>query len=1144
MLNFTDRQARAIKTRGNVLVSAAAGSGKTRVLTERICQILTSEEVDISEILVLTFTEAAAAEMKSRIYNRLYNESIENQSQELGIISESVVKADISTIHSFCNKLIRENYFALGLSPSFTIGADVEAKKLLGKCLSDILEQKLNDKDADVLYLYQQFGKRTGEALKEMVLKIYYELKVLPEPQKYREEILAQYDSSEYREKIKEILREDIGKKLEASLETLQDLIKLSLKCDFEKTAVLLDIYIEETKNHIQTFNDKPYEQYARLPYMKNQFRIDKMDEDIKKVFVEAKNFARDMVKSTKEVSHLVSFEENFKTEKDIVKKDVTILFDLVFELIELFQDKKAHANFLDFSDLEHFAYKVLKQGASGINYKYIFIDEYQDTNPIQDAIIAKVSGGKNQFMVGDVKQSIYGFRHAEPQIFLEKQEEYDEFFESKVNHDDELIRMNENFRSSKGVVDAINKIMSNVLTKDFGGIDYKSEESLKHRSILKGGNVSLLVVDTNENFYECEEDAKNLTSKEAEANIVASQIKQILGQTIYSREHESEKQIDYSDIVVLLRELKNTGLAYKKVFESLGIPVECDIEAAKEIAEIKVFINLLKIANNPIDDIALLSVMKFEHFGFTSNDFVKIKAGNTKISFYQSLNLYISENDDKLKEKLVGFLETLEDIRTKAKILPKKELLDYCIKLACFEEILAVSQNSKLEMLKAYAAELNSQTPKTAGLARMVEFIIELENSGQKLKVKSSQKSSNAVKIMTIHKSKGLEFPVVFLGGLDKGLILANRSNMNIDRNLGVGLKLIDPQASFIKDGIIFTAINKSKHYEEITESIRLLYVAMTRAENMLYMVGAKNALNSAIPKWLFSKAKRMSFSKSFLDFIAPCLINKKGFFDGFEISRFMPPNLNEYEDIPFLIKPKISLKSSDEDFRAIKFEQFNNINQNQVEIGYEYTYNDTLNTPSKKSVSSLNKKDESESAWNFDEKILKRNLVQNDKLSGAAIGTAHHVFMQHVDYNKYSKQDIVSQAKQFVEKNIITYQELQCLNTDFLYKILNSNIFDRIRKSKRVHRELNFTYKVDSAEIGKKKGETVLIQGTVDCLFLEDGEYVIIDYKTDRKVTREKIEKYTKQVDYYDRAVRKITDKNVKARYLYFIYDDLYSV
>jgi ATP-dependent helicase/nuclease subunit A len=1148
MLNFTKKQQRAIDTQGNILVSAAAGSGKTRVMTERICNILREKKANIDEILVLTFTDAAAKEMKRRIYLRLFDLSIEEISESLGIIAESVVKADISTIHSFCKKVIDENYFNLGLSPTARISEDIEAQKLLSKSLSELLEKKLEDQDKDTLYLYQTFANRSGKPLNDIIIAIYKELMVLPEPKQYADLVLSQYDKVEYKQKIKDIYLNDVGQKLEAALEILQNTKAIADQCDFSITSDILSVDIDEAKNHIKVFETESYEQYCRLPHLKTQFRIakDNIDDEVKAVFTKNRDDVKKIFDSTKGSDDLLKFEKYYENEKTIIQKQARILFDIVFELTALYQHKKSLANFLDYSDLEHFAYEILKQVDIKDKYKYIFIDEYQDTNPIQEAILRQVKGKDNLFMVGDVKQSIYGFRHADPQIFKEKQDQYTQMEAPNTDKQNELIRMNQNFRSFEKVVFAINAIMDNIMMPTFGDIDYKNEEALIFGSGHHGGKASLTLIDVDEKLYECEDSAKVLSTKQAEAYKIAHMIEKICGETIYSRDSEGEKPIEYSDIVVLLRETKNSGIIYKRVFESMGIPVDCEIKSDTMIPEIMVFTNLLKFANNPIDDIALLSVMRFESFGFTAEDFVAIKQDRKDLSFYDSVLYYKESKSDVLASKLDGFFETIEQIRLQSKLLSKAEFLDYCLIIGCFEQVLSTGNNAKRDKLINFVSKLADQTPKTATLARIVDFIEDMAQTGQFIKAEPTVKSPNSVKIMTVHKSKGLEFPVVFLGGLDANFIHANKSNMVIDKSYGLGLKILDPSKNYAKNGVIYTAINMHKVRAELLESLRLLYVAMTRAENRLYLCGVKKNIRASVAKWVTAGQKQIPIAKNFLDLIVPVLINQPSFIEGFNIARFLPPTLSRYDHIPVVIKPKVCKQQPSKDDRLKKFDAFIKSKAKKITLGFEYGHAGNLFTPSKKSVSSLSQKAGENKSINEqkEKKVLEMESIHQGILTGAQRGTALHIFMQHADFSKTQISDIEQQKDAFVLNHLLTTDEASSLPVEKIQVMLNSPLFERVRKSSCVYKEKNFTFKTDSASLGLPCGETVLIQGTIDCCFLEDNEFILIDYKTDRKITSEKIEKYTKQMDYYATALRKITHKSVKQRYLYFLLEGPYLV
>jgi ATP-dependent helicase/nuclease subunit A len=1154
MSEFTNKQQRAITSKGNILISAAAGSGKTRVLTERICQILSSGEADISEILVLTFTDAAASEMKSRIYHRLFDISNNKKDEKHGIMAEQVTTSDISTVHSFCQKVIREKYYAVGLSPSFRISSDKESKRVLKKCLLDLLEKKTSNNDKDILILYHKFGKRNGKALSDIILNLYNDLIVLPEPLEYRDKVLKAYETSDYKKRIEDILKRDVLLKLENSKEILSSALTVSKELDFVKATSLLEGYLEELDNHIIILNSKPYEDYAIIPFMKTNFSYKDMDTDVKGFFEKNKEDIKGIVDGTKKLSYLFDFEKNYDEEIKTVKQDAFCLFSLAFSLMESYQKKKTQLNFLDFSDLEHFAYKILKDSehTKSFNYKYIFIDEYQDTNPLQEAIICRIKKEDNLFMVGDVKQSIYGFRHAEPDIFLKKQDTYKEFSELKEDKQDELIRMNDNFRSSNVVVNGINAIMENLITKDFGGIDYKNKESLVHHSILDKGKVEISLVDFSESFFESNDISKRLNTKEAEAYNVAAKIKDILGDKISVRKNDTieEKEIDYSDIVILLRELKQTGPVYKRVLESCGIPVDCEIESdGFGIPETEVFSNLLKIISNPTDDIALLSVMKFEYFGFTSDEFSLIRSidQNRKSSFYNCTKKYIESENNNLSKKLISFYDMLDELNLKSKCLSKEEFLNLCVTKVCFEEILSSSpkRSLKADILRGYVSSIISETQETAGLSRIVEFIDGMKKSGEYLNSSANIKSPKSVRIMTIHKSKGLEFPVVILAGIDKALIIENRVSVTMDKELGLGFKLSAPSKNFSKMGIIYQSLMQKKKLESMEESMRVLYVAMTRAENRLYLIGSRKSLMSSFSRWLVRGPKSRYFAASFLDLIIPFVINKSGFIEGFKISRFLPPKLSKVDNIKFSVSPKKTQNVSEINVRKDALDAFLNIKPKVIDIGYSYAFTDSLATPSKKSVSSL--KEDTQKKEIIGQQIKIVSYDNKIKLTAAEQGTAFHVFMQHVDFNKFDIDAIEIKIKSLIEKNILTEEEAQSLDSKRILNVLNSQIIRRASKAKIIYREKNFTLKTKSEDLGLSPGEIVLIQGTIDLCFIEDDGFVVVDYKTDRggkKIIEKRINGYTYQLDLYAKAIEKITKMPVKEKYLYFLNSNLYKV
>ena len=482
-MNYTDKQDKAIENKGSILVSAAAGSGKTRVLTERICRIIHRGDAGVDDLLVLTFTDAAAAEMKKRIYESLMARSLD--SEALGIAAEKITRAQISTIHSFCQRVIREKYYVFGLSPSFNIASEKDNSRLLKKTLSEILEEHNLAENENLTRLYLKYGKRSGKALNEMIIAVYQTLMVMPEPEIYLQQVLAGYKNESFRDTVLSILHEDGLKKLGYAFDVLHNLALLAEKSGYTNIHKLVLSYSKNLEKLIQLFKEKKYNEMKNIVVFDANLATREIDsDDIKNIFKRGRDEAKKQIDMVISDDAFVSADHYLSEEILMVSADARVLLELALLLSQRFSEAKLKKNTLDFNDLEHYAYEILKDSANAkdFNYKFIFIDEYQDTNPLQEAIIEKIKGTRNLFMVGDVKQSVYAFRHADPDIFLEKQNRYKEF-DKKPFEDDELIRMNENFRSSSPVVSAVNFLMGEMLTPEFGGIDYKNKEALVHAS-------------------------------------------------------------------------------------------------------------------------------------------------------------------------------------------------------------------------------------------------------------------------------------------------------------------------------------------------------------------------------------------------------------------------------------------------------------------------------------------------------------------------------------------------------------------------------------------------------------------------------------------------------------------------------------
>ncbi len=1144
MMNRTPKQKRAIEAKGNVLVSAAAGSGKTSVMTERICRIVASGEADISDILVLTFTDMAAAEMKKRIYNQLYELSVSQASEALGIMAERVVQADISTVHSFCQRVIREKYHTLGLSPSFHVSSDKSSKRLLGRCLDELIEEKLSNSDPDVTHLFETYGKRNGKPLVEMILSVFDAMDVLPEPKIYYDRILNQYDDPAYQETIKTLLERPVRRRLAHARSVMMRLHQIADQYPAPAAAVILAGYLDELDIYEHLFDSEPFGTFVTRSVMTTNLKYTEFDEGMRELFKASREYLKGLLDGIKKMDALIDFDAQYKREITYVKRDAKMLLDLVFSLKDRYRQAKQRQNVLDFNDLEHFAYEILKhpENAADFRYAYIFIDEYQDTNPLQEAIIGLIKQPDNLFMVGDVKQSIYAFRHAEPEIFLGKQNVYREHTEGEPSDQGELIRMNDNFRSSPAVVNGINAIMGRLMTPDFGEIDYQNKEALVFSSALDGGCISVSVTDTDETILTAESGGGRLSAKEAEAYAAANQILSLIGQPFTDRASGKEKGLQFSDIVVLLRELSSSGAVYKRVFEACGIPVSCELSGGADIPEIEVFNNLLKIILNPTDDIALLSVMRFTHFGFTADDLALIRIFHLDkaVSFYDCVKEYAGAHTDALAQKINQFFETLTALRVQSKIRSKRDFLSHCYHALNFEEILCASprRSVKAEMLKGYIAALVSETPESAGLARINAFIADLKRSGESLNYQTSVNSTDAVTIMTVHKSKGLEFPVVILSGLNKTFYKENRSSYVMDKTLGLGFKLNEPKRHYLKAGLIYQSILESKDDAALYEELRLLYVAITRAENRLYLSGARKSLKKSLMRWLVQDQDARYFAGSFLDFIMPVVLDRKTVLENLDNDSFSGQSLGGIPDVPVMLCAKQGAAVPAESGREQIFKVFTSQSAQAITPGYAYAYDSARGIPTKKSVSAV-KQDGVPNEK--PRKQIQFSTESGEVLSGAVRGTAFHTVMQHVDLSYPALSELKQLVQSLLDSNILTPEEAETLDLDMVMRVLQSGLIKRAAASNTVLREKTFSLAADADALGYPSDESIIIQGAIDLCFIEDNQFVLVDYKTDRvpmEAIDQRMAAYQRQIDIYANAVEQLTGIPVKEKNIYLVH------
>jgi len=1177
-VNWTKEQLLAINEKDkNILVAAAAGSGKTAVLVERIINKIINENIDIDKLLVVTFTNAAAAEMRERILDAIYkqielNPENSNLQRQITLLN----KASICTIHSFCLDVIRNNFYEIDISPNFKIGDTSEVELLKYDVLEELFEAKYEEKNEEFIELINTYTNyRSDDSLKELILNIYNFIQSSPFPEKWIDDKVEEFNISNLEEdfsktKWGKILLGEAKEVIENSLKTLE-----KTKKELGKFPELFKFYsciisdIEKLENLNKSLNvwENAYKEIHEFVF--NKWPIDR------KLTLEEKETAkeqRDKVK--KEINKLrdsIFVCSSKEANKDILDMYPTFmaLKNIILDFKKLFEAKKTEKNIIDFNDIEHLALKILvKKDEKGnilptaVAKKYmekfteIAIDEYQDSNLVQEYILTSISNGNNMFMVGDVKQSIYKFRQACPELFLEKYETYkkiDEFVGAgPVSAQNLKIQLFKNFRSRQNVLKYTNIIFENIMSKKLGDIDYTEEEFLNLGADYPESNgtehkIELNIIDLNEETEELhdEENREIVENIVVEAKLVAKKIHNLLESKyqVYDRKI-GFRDITYKDIVILLRSTSNKAEIYEKELAKLQIPVFSDNNSSYlETQEIQIIINLLKIIDNPMQDIPLVSVLRSPIGKFTDDELIEIRVGRDNKTFYESL-LESKENvEENLKEKIEKFLMMIEEFKSANEYLPLNELIWKIYEDTEYLNIVSVQKNGefKLANLKMFFEKAKQyEQASFKGLFNFILFIDKIKtSSGDMGSAKLIGENANVVRIMSIHKSKGLEFPVVFLSETGKKFNLQDlNESILMHQKLGFGPKRINYKKSIEYNTAAKEAIKNIIRDETISEEMRVLYVALTRAKEKLIITGRVSNLSKAQKEKeeviQINNEKLLPYIikkyKSYLDwFILVYLKNKKSLNDILEINEYKINNILEKEEI--VEKEKLDLSeliNSD-----INKSEINRIKEN---INWNYDKRDALKFISKTSVSEL--KSISLNNDNYEKINLEPKFLSKEKstLTPAEKGTLMHLILQKIDFK--SEQDIKGLIKDLFNNNIINELEFNNIQLQKIEKFLESNLAKRIKNAKEIHKEEPFYINIKANDLYDTLLEDeILVQGVIDLYFTdEEGNLILLDYKTDYVENEEELaKKYEVQLKLYKRALENATSKKVKEVYIY---------
>ena len=931
---WTKEQEKAINSReGDILVSAAAGSGKTAVLTRRIVDILLDEknECFADEILVVTFTKAAASEIKNRVESSIEEILLKEPKNERLKLQKDLIKiADISTIHGFCNKLIKENFYALGISPNTKIADELEISLLKKEAIENVLNNKYEEKNNEnFLKMLNIFSSEKGdERFVETINTLYDFLMSHPFPRKWLKEKIEFYkENIQTKDSIFfKIIKNHANLSLDFCILLYKDIIKSIIKDEKIKDIFFEQINLEflEIENLKKVLNEENLEKivegFFSLSFsVLKRFPKDYEDDFLKEKIKNSRNTVKGIIAELKDLFNLK--EEDYKEDSKKIREIITEIFNFLLDYLKEFSYLKKERSVCDFSDLEHFALKILvKETKSGFKktklaeslekkYKYIMVDECQDINEIQNIIFNCVSkNSKNLFMVGDVKQSIYSFRQAMPEIFLNKKEKSVGYTPGNINATSKII-LDRNFRSKKGVLEFINFIFRKILTKAVGEIDYTKEEELvcganyeniessekdenslnilinakdgnlenkddnnmalkilnlenrenndssisakkdleKEKNLACGvnhGNFEVNKKIKDENSYDVELkilDLKNSENKDmdlCEAGYISELIEKIINSGYKVKDKEIYREVRYSDFCILLRNANAHSKNFKDILEENGIPAK--IESFKSILcaeEINTFLPLLEIIDNLYKDISLVATMLSPIFDFTLDDITFLKKSYESLPLYDCLKKSAKENN----EKSLNFLEKINKYRELSKALKVSDFLNYLYEDTAYIYILNTQTGSStkinnLKLLSNYAK--NFENEKNLGFSDFLRYLNLLKESEAALKDSSFlEESFDAVKIMSIHKSKGLEFPVCILANCSRK-INKDYDDVLLHPKFGIGLKLLDSKKHLKYSNLQREAVKIALLNSLISEELRILYVALTRAKQKLIIL------------------------------------------------------------------------------------------------------------------------------------------------------------------------------------------------------------------------------------------------------------------------------------------------------------------
>ena len=1220
-VTWTEEQQKVISLRNrNILVSAAAGSGKTAVLVERILsKILDKEDpVDVDRLLIMTFTRAAAGEMKERLSAALEKALYEDpDNAHLQKQMTLIHTAQITTIDGFCSYIIRNYFHMIGLDPGYRTAEEGELKLLREDVVKELLEDAYEKKEDRFLRLVECYAPgKTDEGLKDLILKVHEASVSHPFPEEWLKVCLQEYQVDKAHEIYQSRWITVLWKEIEENIQEAEQIIQKARSVCLEVDGPLP--YLEALDSDLAMVNvlKKLTEEmdYGKLRdaaeavvfkalSRKKAPDVDPEKKDwVKNLRDEEKGILKNMMEK-----YFCWDEDELLDMVNLCRTPLESLVELVLDFQERFARKKREKNILDFTDMEHFALHILaekegdqiipSQAARELSEKYeeVMIDEYQDSNSVQEMITNLVSGWaenrKNIFMVGDVKQSIYRFRLARPELFMEKYHNY-----STSDSLEQRIDLHKNFRSRHQVLTSVNYIFNRIMGADVGGVDYDSSNALYPGAVFPEGTdesfctTEVLLVE--KDGEELEDETGNQTDRELEALAIAGEISRIVGkEQVLDKETGTYRPVEYGDIVILLRSAYGWAETFREILISRGIPAYTSSRTGYFSApEVVNLLNYLRICDNPLQDIPLTGVLHSPMVGCTTQELGEMRKACPKGLIYECLCQFAerenfeTEEEQKLRDKLVGFLEQLREIRDMSSYTPVHQLILYILRKTGYEDFVRAlpggsQRGANLRMLVEKAMDYEKTSYR--GLFNFVRYIENLQKYEVDFgEVNVIDAGKGSVQIMTVHKSKGLEFPVVFAAGMGKQFNFQDiNARFLIHPELGFGTDVILPEKRLLASAPQKQVIRNVQKRESLGEELRVLYVALTRAKEKLYITGTIGGLKEKIARlWNWKEESELRISlgqriraKTFWDYILPALSlhpamrelymeygfgreTQENWYDGktdFIVRKITAADLIENEVVDMTEQQIREQVLKNWDCSKIYDRQIHDILEKRFDFRYPYSYLEEL--PVKVSVSDLKKR-----SWQDEMEIEENTLAEPDTVPlvprfiseesqscrGAARGTAYHRVMECLDYKRTgSYEEIKAQIIHLEEQKKLTEEEAASIYIKDILKFAASDLGQRMKTAAEkdcLFREQPFVIAVEASEVDElwNGEEKILVQGIIDSYFLEEDEIVLVDYKTDRIQKGEEsilIARYRSQIKDYARALQKMRKKKVKECLIY---------